>query len=69
MPKLAVGKLMQATATRYTKVAPHILAGLEVQVLHSARGRLEPLIRVLGCYAGTDHVTFKLIIYALKLKS
>ena len=57
MSKLAVGKLVQATAARHTEVAPHILAGLKVQVLHGAGGGLESLVRVLGGDTGTDHMT------------
>lgn len=33
MPKLGIGKLMQASGSRHTEVAPHILVAAEVQLL------------------------------------
>ena len=39
-------KFMETPTACHTEVTPHVLAGLEVQVLDCIRGWLEPLVRV-----------------------
>ena len=51
---------MEATGGRHTEVPPHVLVGLEVELVNSAGAGLEALVGVLRGDPGSYHVSGRL---------